>query len=53
MSVQDDVKKAIEDVLGPDLTAIKGELKAANVKLDRMTKQQLASLQTCHSQAKP
>ena len=42
---REDVKKAIEDTLGPDLAAIKGELKAVNAKLDRMSEKQDAAIQ--------
>lgn len=34
MSVYDDVKKALQDFLAPELKLISGELKAVNVRLD-------------------
>jgi uncharacterized protein YydD (DUF2326 family) len=34
MSVYDDIKKALQDLLAPDIREIKGELKAVNVRLD-------------------
>ena len=36
MSVYDDVKKALVDLLVPDIREIKGELKAVNIRLDSM-----------------
>ena len=34
MSVYDDIKKALQDLLAPDIREIKGELRAVNVRLD-------------------
>lgn len=34
MSLYDDVKKALQDVLAPELQEIKGEIKAINIRLD-------------------
>jgi hypothetical protein len=34
MSVYDDVKKALQDLLAPELKEIAGEMKAINVRLD-------------------
>ena len=36
MSIYDDVKKAIQDQLAPDLQEIKGEIKALNVRMDAL-----------------
>jgi hypothetical protein len=34
MSVYDDIKKALQDLIAPDIREIKGELRAVNVRLD-------------------
>lgn len=34
MSIYDDVKRALQDFLAPDIREIKGELKAINIRLD-------------------
>jgi predicted nuclease with TOPRIM domain len=36
VSIYDDVKKAIQDQLAPDLQEIKGEIKALNVRMDAL-----------------
>jgi hypothetical protein len=46
MSIQDDIKRAIEDVLGPDLAAIKGSLESVNARLDRMAAELTADLES-------
>ena len=38
MSVYDDVKKALQDFLAPEIQEIKGEMKAINARLDGMEK---------------
>lgn len=38
MSVYDDIKKALQDLLAPDIKEIKGDLKAVNARLDAMEK---------------
>lgn len=38
MSVYDDVKKAIQALLAPDIQEIKGELKAVNTRIDGIEK---------------
>ena len=38
MSVYDDAKKAMQDLLAPDINEIKGELKAINIRLDTIDK---------------
>lgn len=38
MSIYDDVKKALQDVLAPGLHEINGELKAMNIRLDSIEK---------------
>ena len=34
MSVYDDIKKALQDFLAPEIQELKGELKAINIRLD-------------------
>jgi hypothetical protein len=38
LSVYDDIKKALQDLLAPDIKEIKGDLKAVNARLDAMEK---------------
>jgi hypothetical protein len=34
MSIYEEIKKALQDLIAPDIREIKGELKAINVRLD-------------------
>lgn len=34
MSIYDDVKKALQDILAPEMQAVKGELSAINIRID-------------------
>lgn len=34
MSIYEDIKKAVQDLLAPDIHEIKGEMKAINMRLD-------------------
>lgn len=38
MSVYDDIKKAMQELLAPDINEIKGEIKAINIRLDSAEK---------------
>jgi nitrogenase molybdenum-iron protein alpha/beta subunit len=38
MSVYDDVKKALQDLLAPELKEMKGEMKVVNIRLEAMDK---------------
>jgi hypothetical protein len=38
MSIYDDIKKAFQDLLAPEIQEIRGELKAINIRLDGMEK---------------
>jgi hypothetical protein len=38
MSIYDDVKKALQDFLAPELKEMKGEMKVINIRLEAMDK---------------